>query len=149
MVWGAISASGGVVLVWLDLTLNADNYIDIVKNDFLDNADVVLPAEFIFQQDNAPCHTAKKTMDFLKSQNLSLLPWPPLSPDLSPIKNLWGIISKTVYQGGKTDETCDTLWEAVCAAWDSIRPEVFKNLYQLLPKQMIEVLKKNGERISK
>jgi len=66
MVWGAISASGGVVLVQLDSTLNADNYIDIVKNDFLDNADVVLPAEFIFQQDNTPCHTAKKTIDFLK-----------------------------------------------------------------------------------
>ena len=149
MVWGAISASGGLVLVRLDSTLNADNYIDIVKNDFLDNADVVLPAGFVFQQDNAPCHTAKKTMDFLKSRNLSLLPWPPLSPDLSPIENLWGIISKMVYRGGKTYETCDALWEAVCTAWDSIRPEVFENLYQSLPKRMIEVLKKNGERISK
>ena len=147
MVWGAISSSGGVVLVKLDSTVNADNYIDIVKNDLLDNANVVLLDDFIFQQDNAPCHTARKTMEFLESRNLTLLPWPPLSPDLSPIENLWGIISGIVYKGGKSYQTCDSLWEAVCAAWDSVDEEVFQNLYESLPKRLIQVLRENGARI--
>ena len=44
------------------------------------------PAPFIFQQDSAPAHCAKKTLDYLKSENINFFSpaqWPPNSPDLN------------------------------------------------------------------
>ncbi len=45
-------------------------------------------ADFIFQQDVAPAHTAKSTKSWLNGHGVSVLDWPANSPDLNPIENL-------------------------------------------------------------
>jgi len=47
-----------------------------------------------------------------------VLPWPPLSPDLNPIENLWGYLSQKVYEGGKSYQSSQELWEALVKAWN-------------------------------
>ncbi len=44
-------------------------------------------ADFIFQQDLAPVHTAKSTKSWLNDHGVGVLDWPPNSPDLNPIEN--------------------------------------------------------------
>jgi len=54
---------------------------------------------FYFQQDGAPAHRANTTIDFLAQHSITVIPqedWPPYSPDLSPIENLWGIMADKV-----------------------------------------------------
>lgn len=47
-------------------------------------------SDWIFQQDGAPAHTAYATREFLKAQRVQVLShWPPNSPDLSWIENVW------------------------------------------------------------
>ncbi len=48
-------------------------------------------ADFIFQQDLAPAHTAKS---WLNDHGVRVLDWPANSPDLIPIENLWGIVKR-------------------------------------------------------
>jgi hypothetical protein len=44
---------------------------------------------YVFQRDNARCHVARVCQDFLNQNYISVLPWPALLPDLSPIEQLW------------------------------------------------------------
>ena len=46
--------------------------------------------------------------------------WPPNSPDLNPIENLWSIIKQRVDADGKQYSSKDALWEAIKQAADSI-----------------------------
>ncbi len=51
-------------------------------------------ADFIFQQDLAPGHTAKSTKSWLNDHGVGVLDRPANSPDLKPIKNPWGIVKR-------------------------------------------------------
>ncbi len=43
-------------------------------------------ADFIFQQDLAPAHTAKSTKSWFNDHGVSVLEWPVNSPDQNPIE---------------------------------------------------------------
>ena len=50
----------------------------------------------IFQQDNARSYVARVCQDFLANHNINPLDWPPYSPDLSPIEQLWDEMDRRV-----------------------------------------------------
>jgi transposase len=45
-------------------------------------------------QDNSPCHKTKKEAAFLQSNHIKILHWPPQSPYINPIENLWSMIKR-------------------------------------------------------
>ena len=66
--------------------------------------------------DNAPCHAAKATIKCLEGlgfKDETLMVWPPNSPDINPIENLWAIIKQRVYADGKQFSTLHELWKAI------------------------------------
>ncbi|KAJ5883464.1 uncharacterized protein N7473_010350 [Penicillium subrubescens] len=56
----------------------------------LDNEDA------IFQHDNAPTHTARIIQALLIQLNITVMEWPPYSPDLNPIENLWALLKADI-----------------------------------------------------
>ena len=56
------------------------------------------PAPFVWQQDSAPAHRAKKTTDFLRAEKIPFWTpeqWPPNSPDLNPLDySIWSKVSQ-------------------------------------------------------
>ncbi len=69
-------------------------------------------ADFIFQQDLAPAHTAKSTKSWLNDHGVGVLDWPANSPDLNPIENpienIWGIVKRKMRdtRPNKADDMC-------------------------------------------
>ncbi len=93
MIWGAMSSGGVGPLCFLKTNVTAPVYQYILWHFMLPSADQLFKdADFIFQQDLAPAHTAKSTKSWLNDHGVGVLDWPVNSPDLNPIDNLWGIV---------------------------------------------------------
>ncbi len=96
MIWAAMSSAGVGPLCFLKSTVNAAIYQEILVEYFmLPSADKLYgDADFIFQQNLAPAHTAKGTKSWFNDHGVTVFDWPANSSDLIPIENLWGIVKR-------------------------------------------------------
>ena len=102
MVWGCFAAAGRGSLAFVPQgkTVNAQIYLDILK-ERLQRSMTILNCQ-IFQQDSAPCHTAKSVKNWMQSEGVTVLEWPGNSPDLNPIENLWFMMKRKVRKHAPT-----------------------------------------------
>jgi len=146
MVWGAMTSEGLLPLVPIEGTLNRWNYVqDILKTTILpykqEHDDMVL------MHDGAAAHRANYVKEWLKRQNIRVLPWPSTSPDLNIIENFWNLLKEEIgplnHVGPNQKEK---LWEIITAAWDRLgeRMDVIKNLYESMNKRMEMVIERGG-----
>ncbi len=96
MIWGAMSSASVGPLCFLKTNVTAPRkYLEILEYLMLPSADQLFKhADFIFQQDLQPAHTAKSTKSWLNDHGVGVLDWPAYSPDLNSIVNLWGIVKR-------------------------------------------------------
>jgi hypothetical protein len=99
--------------------MTAQKYITTLEEHllpYLDNQP--LSQRYLFQQDNAPSHKALCTRTFLQSNAVEVIPdWPPYSPDLNIIENMWSCIKRKVRQENIT--TKQQLVTRVLEIWTS------------------------------
>ncbi len=95
-------------------------------------------ADFIFQQDLAPAHTAKGTKSWFNDYGVGVLDWPGNSPDLIPIENLRGIVKR------KMRDNADELKATVKETWASIPPQQCHKLITSMPCRIEAVVKAKG-----
>ncbi|MGL6081657.1 MAG: hypothetical protein ACRC4N_04045, partial [Gammaproteobacteria bacterium] len=69
-----------------------------------------------------------------------LMTWPPCSPDLNPIENLWSIIKCEIYKEGKQYTSLNSVWEAVVAAAHNGDGEQIKTLTESMDGRLLSVL---------
>jgi hypothetical protein len=104
----------------------SENYINLLQDCLIPFSHDQFPDGFIFQQDNAPCNKAKRTLD--QSEGIRIIVWPSLSPDLNPMENLWGILVKKVYYNGKQYDNVIDLENAINQSWEEIETEALTKL---------------------
>ncbi len=72
MIWGSMSSAGVGLLCFLKTNVTASIYQEFLEHFMLPSAEQLFKdADFIFQQDLAPAHTAKSTKSQIKSLLLS------------------------------------------------------------------------------
>lgn len=144
MVWGAISHYGTCELQFLSPKMNAKNYNDVLKTAFPHFQNLFHNLKWRFQHDNAPIHTARSVKSWINAQKVDVLEWPPYSPDLNIIENVWGWLARKVYESGKQYSSKAELIEAIKQAWSSIQLDYIKKLYDSIPDRIYEVIIKKG-----
>ena len=102
----------------------------------------------IFQQDNAPAHTAKVVKEYFALKDIKSLDWPPQSPDLNPIENLWAIIKHKLYENITFPKNRNELIERVQKIWGELSLELAENLADSPLNRYKEVVKRRGKWIN-
>ena len=61
-------------------------------------------------------------------KKVEVLAWPPCSLDLNPIENVWGLLVRKVYSGGRQFYSIQDLKKGILNAWKEIKIEELNNL---------------------
>ncbi len=62
--------------------------------------------------------------------------WPPYSPDLNPIENMWSIIKRKVYANGKQFSSKHELWNVFQAAAKDISADEVSKLTSSIDRRI-------------
>jgi transposase len=115
MFWSAVSTWSKFDLIEIEGTMTSLKYVDLLRSMFVPWVRRQKKGRWIFQQDNAPSHTARHSKAFFEEARIQILDWPPYSPDLNPIENLWGILKRRV--DARKPATLDELRIIVKEEW--------------------------------
>jgi hypothetical protein len=100
----------------------------------------------ILQEDNDGAHGTKTRNNpnaiWKQEHNLECLKWPPQSPDLSPIENVWRILKSRVR--ARNARNRDELRSFILEEWDNITQEEINTLILTVPDRIISCKLRGG-----
>lgn len=142
MVWGCFShhGRGGLSILEKGVRLNSEKYINILEEKVIPFMNI--SRTVIFQQDNAPCHSSRKTKKWFEENGIEVLDWPGNSPDLNPIENLWR--SMKVKVNAKRHSNVHDLIQNIKQAWIKVSQNECQRLVESMPRRIQSVLQNNG-----
>jgi transposase len=73
---------------------------------------------------------------------IDIMDWPPYSPDLNPIENLWAIMKDRM--GAAIYKKREDFVAAIRTAWASIGQDIIDNLIRSMPTRIAQVIERNG-----
>ena len=147
MFWGSMSKHGVGSLVSLEGTMNAKKYVEILKDELLPeikHCQRTIPGTWRMMQDNAPCHTAKTVKSFLASHTIEMIDWPPFSPDLNPIENIWQWMKRILETEFPVCTSAEQIEASIFQIWNTMTPEMCFKFCGNYGKRLLAIIEANG-----
>ena len=147
MFWGCFSKHGTGPLVSIKGSVDQHEYLSILKDELipeLNRAKEAIPGTWRLMQDNAPCHTANSVKAFLQRKRVELIKWPPYSPDLNPIENLWQWMKHVLETEFPVCDSAEEIEARIFSIWRTITPEMCARYCENYEKRLLAVIKANG-----
>lgn len=142
--WAWISAQGPGVLWHIEERLNSIEYIRILENIMAPSVSQLFPEGYIFQQDNCSIHRSHLVTEWFDANNIHVLNWPSCSPDLNPMENVWGLLTRNIQRRNVRAQNMQELLEIINNAWDDISDEYCLSLFHSMPRRIADVINRNG-----
>lgn len=144
MCWGAVSMRFKSKLMVVEGSMTAAKYIETLRPFFEEDASKTERKRLVFQQDGASSHTAKVTQAFFRDSEISVLAWPPNSPDLNPIENIWSILKQRVEKHAATSK--EALIKAVQWEWNQIDTGAIARTIATMRERVMQVIDRQGKK---
>ena len=122
-------------LVIINANLNAHRYLEEVVRPHVQPFVRGQRRNITFQQDNARPHVARLIMNVLRHENVLVMAWPSISPDLSPIEHVWHEMDRRLRQRPNQPVTLQGLDEALQEVWQEILQAFHANLGASMRRQ--------------
>lgn len=149
MVSVAVSKMGctGLIFVEPGVKVNSEYYCNVLLSQHLLPAIRQLVGDvFIFQQDSAPAHRARSTVEFLHQETPNFISpelWPPNSPDLNPVDyKIWGCMQERVYR--KPIHDLAELKQQLVKVWSDFEQATIDKAIDEWRKRLRACVKANG-----
>ena len=146
MIWGCFCGDKIGAVQRIYGRMNADDYIKILNEKLFASCEMfnLNVKDIVFQQDNDPKHKAKKTLKWFDDRSIRLLTWPPQSPDLNLIENVWSFLKRRLSAYETTPTTEDELWSRIKEEWRKIPCDFLQNLLNSMPKRLADLIRAKG-----
>ncbi|GFX08848.1 transposable element Tc1 transposase [Trichonephila clavipes] len=129
MVWAGIMMDGRTDLHFFDTgSVTAQRYRDEVLESYVRLFRGAVGPDFIFMDDNAPCHRVVLIDDFLETENIQRMSWPVNSPDLNPIEHVWDMLGRQIAALSHPPSSVTELKRALQEAWNRLSPQLIHHL---------------------
>ncbi|KAH9105454.1 hypothetical protein AeMF1_018736 [Aphanomyces euteiches] len=144
MIWAGFSSKGLTDVAFLEGRHDSSAYCDTLSNYLMPFVHANHMNGFVFQQDNASIHTSFETKSFFAENDISLLSWPSLPPDMNPIENVWGHLARKVYDNGRQFSSRQELKNEIICQWAAIGQAFLLKLIASMKSRCIDVIQARG-----
>lgn len=166
MIWGCFCYGHLGPLVTLEQGgIDADKYEEILNDGLFSLVDdlLALPDDpnmirvanedtLLFMHDNAPCHKTESVKRLLTDNHIPVMKWPPQSPDLNPIENLWPELKHNFYlmfralklHPQRSQDAVAKYMELLQEAWQEIGMDFISTLVKSMPQRCKDVIAAKG-----
>jgi transposase len=145
VVWACISAHGQGDIVFLDGPLDGETYGKLMR-DYLplaaDKAFTFGSGPWYFLHDNPNVHRGADATRALHDAGATVLEFPPYSPDLNVIENMWAYLGRKVDQHRCRDSEEVKRW--IQEEWDNMPKAYFTKLFASYPARCQAVIDADG-----
>ena len=100
--------------------------------------------EWLFMDDNAPPHRSLIVKEFKQNSGLRCFEWPPASPDLNPIENVWSLLKMRIRRLLKPSDSLADLECLLQREWNELSQEKIDRMILSMPKRVRSVIEKCG-----
>ncbi|GFT37935.1 transposable element Tcb2 transposase [Trichonephila clavipes] len=129
LVWGGIMLGSRTDLHIFDAgSVNGTRYCNEILLPYVRLFRGAMGLQFLFMDDNAPCHRTVAAEQLLESEDIERMGWPARSPDLNPIEHVWDFLGRRLAARTLPPVTIQELRLALQDEWAA------------MPQQLIDTL---------
>ncbi|GFV67211.1 transposable element Tc3 transposase [Trichonephila clavipes] len=148
LVWGGIMLGRRTDFHIFDAgSVNGTRYCNEILLPYVRLFRDAMGLQFLFMDDNAPCHCTVAAEQLLESEDIERMDWPARSPDLNPIEHVWDFLGRRLAARTLPPVTIRELRLALQDEWAAMPQQLIDTLIFSMGRRCETCLAVRGDHI--